>query len=233
MPEEPNNGTGQTPPYVAYKTFKNAVRGLQHEGRLPDRIDSSALMALSGSTRKMFLLSLRWLNLIDKDGIPSPLMGKLAAANEAEWKSLIGEAVKSHYATQVPILKSGTPKQLRESFADVPASCVVPAMRFLIHAAEDAGLPVSHVIDKNRGGSVSGASSGKGKRRRREEGADMDDTINPAVDPPAPSKADSFKMALLDKFPAFNPEWGEEQQKNWFSAYQRLLDLQSGETLKH
>jgi hypothetical protein len=33
-------------------------------------------------------------------------------------------------------------------------------------------------------------------------------------------------MALLSKFPDFDPTWGPEQQKAWFEAYGKLLGMQ-------
>ena len=35
----------------------------------------------------------------------------------------------------------------------------------------------------------------------------------------------AFKAALLDKFPGFDPSWGEEQQSAWFAAVEKLMDM--------
>lgn len=34
-----------------------------------------------------------------------------------------------------------------------------------------------------------------------------------------------FLVALLDKFPSFDPSWAPEQQANWFEAYGKLLEI--------
>jgi len=52
--------------------------------------------------------------------------------------------------------------------------------------------------------------------------------VNPPEDDlsPSPSRmAESVALALLAKFPDFDPTWGAEQQTAWFSAYEKLLAM--------
>ena len=77
-----------TPAYVSYSTFKNKVRALAPNGKLPSRIDRSALDGMSGAGQSQFLGALRFLGLIDENGVPSGRLTKLAKALEklkAEW----------------------------------------------------------------------------------------------------------------------------------------------------
>lgn len=217
MTEQTTDSRPETPPYVAYATFKNTVRSLHHGGSMVNRVDVSALSTMSGSAQKLFLGAVRVLGLVDEQNAPTDEMRSLAAADTDEkWKPLIRLLVERFYAGSLSSLATGTPQQLKESFGNIPASTVTPAARFLIHAAKDAGITISHVIEKNK--ASGGGGGGRSRRRTR--------TPPP---PPATSAAASdstgVHAALLAKFPAFDPEWDEKRQQAWFSAYEKLLEM--------
>ncbi len=143
-----------SPAYVAYATFKNQVRGLAEHGPLPGRIDHSLLGSMSGSARAQFMGSLRFFDLMNKDGVPAVKLVQLAKANEAEWKGVMKGIVEATYPNQIKLLTTGTPQQLRESFVGIGPSIVTPVVRFLLAAAKDCGIPVTPHIANSAGGGL-------------------------------------------------------------------------------
>jgi hypothetical protein len=118
------------------------------------------------------------------------------------------------------VLKTGTLQTLKESFGDI-GGIVTPAIRFLLAACKDTGVEVSPHILKNR---IPPAPS----RRRKSNGesGSMNGDIEQRRATQEPQAGyDSMAMALLNKFPEFDPAWPEDQQKAWFSAYEKLLQL--------
>lgn len=210
-----------TPPYLSYVTFKGAIQGLSLDGRIPRQIDHSVLRTTSGSVRKMFLAALRFFDLIDENGAPGDNLEILASADEKTWRECMATLLTEYYPRQIEHLSDGSPKQLTESFQSsfegIGASIVSPAVRFLVAAARDAGLPVSGHIAQRQ------VPASAGTRRRNRKSARQNSVEDPPIAAkPSPS---SFAMAMLAKFPEFDPTWNETQQKAWFAAYERLLSL--------
>ena len=227
MDANDNNSKPSTPPYGAYKTFVNGVRSLAHDGRVVDRVDSSAVPNMSGSAKKLFLLSLEYFDLIAEDGSPSDQMKRMAINGDDVWKAEIRSLLEGFYSKQIPILDRGTPQQLRESFGEIPSSTVTPAVRFLIHAAEDAGINVNPIIKKNRGGGRSAP-----RKNKRGQSAANSGGGGPAEPPPSTPDPDgklSMKELVVKKFPDFDPTWDEARQAAWFSAYEKLLKMAENE----
>lgn len=214
--------TASTPPYIAYVTFKNTIQGLNQEGRVPKQIDHSVLPTMSGSGRKMFIAALRFFALIDGAGTPSKNLRTLASASDPEWKEYIGDLLTTHYSGLVNELRDASPKGFRDRFAEtfsgIGSSIIEPSIRFLVGAARDAGFEVSPHLVKRR---VRVASAPR--RRTRKE-------PRVASRPPATEIADErgdnkLRETLLSKFPNFDPSWDPAQQKAWFDAYQKLLEM--------
>lgn len=212
-----------TPPYISYVTFKNTIQTLSLDGKMPRQIDHSVLGTLGGSMRKNFMAALRFFKLIDDSGKPADGLRKLASANEAQWKEFIGVLLEEHYPEQINQLADASPNLLRDSFVksfgDFGSSVVQPAIRFLLIAARDAGIPVSSHLGQRKVRSANGA-----RRKPRKE------TRHTAIpeeemDQPVSDKKTSFRASLLEKFPSFDPSWQAEQQQAWFSAYQKLLGM--------
>ena len=207
-----------SPAYVAYSTLKKTIQGLAPEGELPTHIDHSVLRSMSGSARSQFVGALRFFGLIDEQDVPAPELRTLAVSNDQEWKSTLKPILEKKYTqAQFEALKSGTPKSLRASFEGVSPSLVDPATRFLIKAAEEVGISVGAHIKKNASTSSSASRSTARRTARRPSSAKP----RKASSAPTGSTTD----ALLEKFPAFDPKWDADQQKSWFDAYQKLIEI--------
>ncbi len=142
----------RTPPYVAYKTFKSSIAGLDH---VPDTIDYSMYDRMNGSARTLLFGALKFFELIDDKEKPSQEFRRLAGGEGEAWNGTLKSLIERHYADQLSFLKSGTVASLKRSFGDeIGPSIVSPACRFLMQAAQDVGLPVSPSIAKGKFGSA-------------------------------------------------------------------------------
>ncbi|MFG0286060.1 MAG: hypothetical protein ACF8R7_16710 [Phycisphaerales bacterium JB039] len=139
------------PPYVSFTTFKNRVRGLGgSDGEVPHVIDQSLFQTDSGATQAQLMSAFRFLGLIEAQGQPSDRLKTLATADANGWKATLREIVEAKYGEQLPSLAKGSPKSLRDAFADyeLQGSVLDKVVRFLIAAASDAELPIGAATPK-------------------------------------------------------------------------------------
>jgi len=224
MSEEKQNST---PPYLSYVTFKNTIQSLALDGKLPRQIDRTILGTMSGAGQKQFIAALRFFDLIDEDGTPQKNLNGLAKATESDWKDFMGVLLKEYYPREVEQLDNASPKTLRESFVNsfdgIGPSLIEPGIRFLVSAAKECGLPVSGHIGKRN---PRAANPPKRKPKK-----DIRQAFDVAVGDVGQQNvvASSIQNALLNKFPNFDPTWAPEQQKVWFDAYSKLLEMHGKE----
>ncbi len=150
----------QTPPYIPYSTFDNFLNGLA-EG-VPDKIDSSLMRNLSGSTRSGLMVTLRFLNLVDEEDNTFAALDKLAKAKDASRGPILRELMQKSYsflrqpkddATEFKYLdlSRATPAQLSEAIGEEGATGGTrdKAVNFFLKAAEVAGIPISpHILKR-------------------------------------------------------------------------------------
>lgn len=219
-----NGSSGPTPCYLSYVTFKNTIRSLALNGSVPRQIDHSVLPTMGGSMQKLFLSALRFFVLVDDNGAPSSQLTKLALASDSDWKDYIQVMLEEKYPGLLDGLADTSPKMLRDqfvkSFSTIGASLVEPAIRFLVSAARDAGIPVSPLLIQRK---VRAPSAPRKRRTARTPKQNVIQEEPKYVDPLGADH--SFRTALMKKFPDFDPSWGEAQQKSWFEAFKRLLEM--------
>ena len=85
-----------TPAYIPWRTFRSFVNGLR-ETRLPSQINRSVMSNLSYSTQAQLLAALRFLELIDSNGTPQPILSRLTDASEEEQPAVIKELITQRY----------------------------------------------------------------------------------------------------------------------------------------
>ncbi len=217
--------SNQTPPYLSYVTFKSTIQGLALDGKIPRQIDHSVFPTLSGSTRKTVIAALRFFDLIEDSGAPTERLVKLVHADEPQWKEFLEVLLTDRFPEQINVLPDASPKSLRDSFAGsfgrIGASLVEPSVRFLVAAARDAGIPVSGRLTQRKARVAGSNQRGRPSKQAKQALLEDDGTQSPSNYP----GADSFRAALLSKFPDFDPSWTVEQQSSWFSAYEKLLGM--------
>ncbi len=141
------------PPYVSYRTFCSFLSGLQQQ--VPSRIDRSFWGDMfSGSTGTQLMAALRFLNLIDVNGKPTPRLRPLASSTGETRAKLLREITTETYRFVLngPLeVQNATYAQLAEVFNssfqqadDVRRKCI----KFFISIASDAGIPLSPFITK-------------------------------------------------------------------------------------
>jgi hypothetical protein len=210
------------PAYVSYKTFQNLTRSLTTNGNLPSKIDQSLFSSMSGSVKQQFLRALRFFELTDDAGTPNPRLRELAnAKDDAAWRAAMGPLIRERYQEQIPLLETGTPNQLRDSFGDI-GGIVTPVMRFFLAACLDCGIEVSHHNSKT-------PTTRKRRVSRTENSRDIAngpiENANPIPTLFFTGPQQSVIQALLNKFPPFDTNWSEKQQQSWFAAYEKLLSI--------
>lgn len=224
------------PPYVSYRTFRNFVDGLQQG--IPARIDRSYWGdRLSGSTGSQLLVALRFLSLVDSNGVPTNRLKQLVPARDVQRTEILRQMATEAFAFLLhgsldP--QTATYAQIEELMhntyqvtPDVSRKCI----KFFVELTSDAEIPLSpFIIRKSRVRTTS-----TGTRRISPKGIVRTkmDSIVPQNGHEMPTQG-SLGIILLSKFPAFDPNWTDEVKIKWFDAFdtmfRRVLD-RSGEEI--
>ena len=222
MGMESKKELSSTPPYVAYRTFKNFLLSLSDA--IPSRIDKSVLIGHSGGTQAQLIHALRYLGLIDPQGAPTEKLPPLVKAEGAVYATALREVLNSAYPfISEDQLKTATQKQLEEAFAlKASGDTVRKCLTFYLPAARDAGIALSPFIrEVGKRGPVSG-------KPRKLRNVDRVALRQWKQDPPAASTAaappqPSWQAMLLAKFPSFDPAWPDEVKGKWFESFAQLM----------
>lgn len=212
------------PPYVSYRTFHNFLEGLLQG--IPARIDRSYWGdRLSGSTGIQLVSALRFLGLIDVNGLPTARLKQLVAAKG----TLRSEQMKDMTTEAYSFLLGGsfdpqtaTYAQLQEVFhyifqlsGDVSRKCI----KFFLALANDAGIPLSPFVTKRM--RASHTTSGT-RTITKKTSKTIRNLMIPQKTEEIPART-SWDTMLLTKFPTFDPNWSDEVKMKWFDAFDQLL----------
>jgi hypothetical protein len=163
----------QVAPYISWKTFIAFIASIH--GKVPAQVDASILRSMSGTARSQLISALKFLDLIDTDGITQDSLKKLADSyNSEQWKPDLAQFIGNSYRRVTGDLNmdTATPAMLRDRFRNnggVDGGTVESAMRFYLTALKEAGVQFSdHLVVRQR------APKGGGTRRRT--------TTKPATD---------------------------------------------------
>lgn len=216
-----------TPPYMAYKSFRNFIDGLRVA--MPGRIDRSVMNSLAGSVQTQILQTLSYFKLIDGEGIPSERLTNLVNSEGAHRQKLMKELLVIHYPF---IFKDGfdihrgTSRQLEECFSEIGISgdTVRKCVAFFLSASKEAGFQISPYIKMPRNRTVvarprkqaAPANPSNGKERQP-----VEEETN------FPDRTDEmgWSKLLLSKFPSFDPAWPDEVKASWFKAFDKLMQM--------
>ena len=179
---------GAIPPYVPFPSLKSFVQNAGQQG-LANRIDRSVLTNFSGSTQTQLITALRFLGLIDAKGHPTDRLEMLVKTSGTdEWSNVLAALLRDTY----PALFDGfdlaraTPNQFGERFRGTfPGSDAVQrkAVTFFLGAAQDAKIPISPHITKNKKPrTVSSVGRRRGPRSALPRVSAEPTTIDPGVE---------------------------------------------------
>jgi hypothetical protein len=215
----------RSPPYVSYRSFLTLVEELQRG--LPARIDRSYWDdKFSGSTGTQLMSALRFLSLIDSNGVPTSHLKELANARGA----VKGEVLRRISQESYSFLESNafdpekaTYKQLEEVFNDfyaVDRDVARKCIKFFIELASDSGISLSTFITKK---SKNSKNPGIVEKVPKKFGTRTNHNLLVPQNVELVPHQISWKELLLSKFPSFDPTWPNDVQLKWFEAFDELL----------
>src|ERR1700683_3690614 len=111
------NSKALSAPYISWKTFTAFLASIH--GKVPAQIDTSILRNMSGTARSQLQSALKFLKLIDTDGITQDSLKKLADAyNGEQWKVALAPFLTQAYGKVIGDLNllTATPAMLRDRF---------------------------------------------------------------------------------------------------------------------
>ena len=220
-----DKGRKSLPPYVSYRTFRNFIDGLQQG--MPARIDRSYWGdRLSGSNGTQLMTALRFLGLIDSNGIPQTRLRQLVSARGAQRSEILKQVAYTAFsflAERALDPQVATYAQLEEAFyntyqvtGDVARKCI----KFFVSLESDAGIVLSPFIMK-KSKTIRADSVRKRAMKKTSAGTSRNSAIPLAVDS-IPDQMTWYEMVLA-KFPTFDPTWSDDIKLKWFDAFDALL----------
>src|SRR5207245_1879298 len=144
-----------TPPYVPWPTFVGFIERLSKTA-IPTQVDSSVMTGMSGSAQSALRSGMRFLQLIEGNGIVTKRLRDLVAAYGGDhWKDTLGEMLANAYAMFLGDvdLENATMQQLAERFrvaGHVDGSVLRKAIRFYLSGLDETGGGYSPFLT-NRG----------------------------------------------------------------------------------
>lgn len=215
----------RSPPYVSYRSFLTLLDELRRG--VPSRIDRSYWGdKFSGSTGTQLMSTLRFLSLVDSNGVPTSQLKELTFARGADKTEILKKI--SHESFTFLLSNSfesdkATYAQLEETFHDiyqVDKDVARKCIKFFTELANDAGIPLSPFITKRSKNTrpaqiVEKIPKRNGTRTSQNTKVPQNMELVP--------HSTSWKELLLNKFPSFDPTWPNEVQVKWFEAFDELL----------
>lgn len=232
------------PPYVTYRTFTGFL-GMLRQG-VPDRIDRSLMRHLSGTNQGLLLQALKYLYLVDDEGMTLGALHQLVEDEGQEREQALQRILKDSYTFLFDgngfNLATATPGQFDEKFRLTGASgeTVKKCQTFFLAAARDASLPISIHIDRPAARSpdtirpVRPRADQRGRRSRSREpliGARPSPVVEshpPIQSRPQPSlesNSSNWAEMLLTKFPTLDPAWPDAVKEKWFDSFKALMEM--------
>ncbi len=213
--------TGEVlPAYASYSSWLRLLDALAES--LPSLIDEHYLasLGLSESSIKPLRSTLRFLELINRDGRPTNrlegLVEALSQGGTARIEALKGTVHHSysHLFSSGFELKSATMEQLRLYFGAMGARGQIQqkCSTFFLNLARDAGLDLPHHL-------MPPAPLAVGRRGPAAVGPTMEERRQWT------QTFSSELGLLLGIFPKFEIDWPEEKKQLWFKDFMRMMRI--------
>ena len=210
---------------MSYRSFLTLLEDLQRG--LPSRIDRSYWGdKFSGSTGTQLMSALRFLSLIDSNGLPTSQLRDLASSKGQHRSEVLKKISVDSFSLVMNgsfQLEQATYAQLEEVFnevyqvdRDVARKCI----KFFIEITSDAGISLSPFITKKS--KISRPSQVSEKIPKKVSARTNQNPVIPQNVELIP-RTSSWKELLLTKFPSFDPSWPNDVQMKWFEAFDELL----------
>jgi hypothetical protein len=215
----------RSPPYVSYRSFMTLLEELQRG--IPARIDRSYWGdKFSGSTGTQLMSALRFLNLIDANGVPTSQLKELVGArgeikagilkkiSQESFSFLMSSSIEPDKATYAQLEEVF--KEVYQVDRDVARKCI----KFFTEIAGEANITLSPFITKK---SKSSRASAVPEKLPKKTGTRTNQNVIVPQQAEIVPHSMSWKELLLSKFPNFDPTWPNDVQLKWFEAFDELL----------
>jgi hypothetical protein len=197
-----DNKTEFKPPYNAFRTFWGFIDTLSKKP-LPPQIDRSMLEGKSGTDQMGLNFALQGFRLIasdeDKRAV-QPRLRELVAADAEARKVILAALLKQYYPRQVGIsAENGTEDMLLDSFKDdfgLTGDTRRKAATWLLHAMNEAGLPVSPHFPKLRPGAATQVAGSRRPRLPRKKPAAAEPVVKREEGGASTVAGDEFTVKL-------------------------------------
>lgn len=154
MATEVESDSGRiAPPFLPFQTILNTIQVFADKG-VPSLVDKKTFSTASGSVQTEIVRALRFLNLIENNGSPTPALYDLALAWSEEgaeaFPSALYKVLQEAYAPifRLP-LDNITEPHLRDEFMrayTITSDTAKKSMTFFLKAAQKAGVSISSWI---------------------------------------------------------------------------------------
>jgi hypothetical protein len=229
MAEQATKDRGISPPYVPFDTLKGFIETLSKTA-VPPRVDRSIMPTLSGGAQNQLISALKFLKLIGSSGeVSEPLRSLVKTFGTDQWRTELSDVISAAYGdiTNGLDLDTASSKQLVDHFRDrgkVDGQMLDKSVRFYIKALKESEVTYSPHFNTRQSNSARRSPTPRATKAKTQAPATQHgDATSTKINNHDPH---TFVMALLAKFPDFDPKWDAEQQKAWFDAYGRLLAMQ-------
>jgi len=172
------------------------------------------------------MTALRFLGLIDGNGIPTTRLRQLASAKGAQRSDILKQIAYTSFdflSERSLDPQVATYAQLEEAFyntyqvtSDVARKCI----KFFVSLESDAGVSLSPFIMKKS--KTIRADSARGKTTKKTGARTNQNAAIPLAADPIPAQIAWYEMVLA-KFPTFDPTWADDVKLKWFEAFDALL----------
>lgn len=217
------------PPYFAFQTLLNQLDFMKERG-VPNRIDRTFLVGMSGAGQAQYMTGLRSLGMIDAAGTVQPTLIALVNASVGERRRLMGEILEARYAKAVELGKTNaTTGQLVELFRNeygASGDTARKAIAFYLNAAKFAGnVPISPMFQTPKV-----TSSGVSKKRRPKPPADVgggsgDVDDRPDDSPPLARDLHPALAGVLIELPRRGLGWTQAERDRFLKMFEMAVDF--------
>lgn len=201
-----------SPPYATFSGFISFINKLRDTG-VPNKIDPTVFGNASGSVVYSVIAALKFLNLIDENGVPSTQFHEFVKAQDEQRPKLLRDIIKRGYPTLfngafdlTNITAGQFDTHVRDEY-DVHGSTIDKIATFFLAAAKAAEIPLSTYLEKRAPIASSSSSKKSTQQRRKAESVEEEDEED--EEPPTPQiseKALEYRLVDLMSEAAGDPE---------------------------
>ena len=189
------------PPYIAASTFMTTIEGWR--AVRPSRVERGVLNKVAGSVQTWLIAALRYFDLIDAAGVPTPKLDELATATTEARPKLIADMLRTGYPflfTNGVDLSNITQADMKKKFEATGAQgeTAVKAMSFFTAMAKEAGIKLSPYVLTRQRRSNGSKRAAKTKTPPTPATASTANIHTPTTTPPAMTMTLTPMQVLID-----------------------------------